>query len=209
MPETINLKDGQTAVVGYGSLLSRPSVSRTLAREYDGPFVACHLEGWHRSWDASMPNQAFYFAEGDHRNYPERILYLNIRPQPETLLNVVVFVTERSELEAMHGREWIYEPTVITSSLRGLRVEGGDAIAYVCRHEHVVRGASGPLEAAVRRSYLRIVETALASVGEEFRDEYRRTTDVAPEHLLIDDVLDPERPSPWAGHGYRPEKQIG
>ena len=28
-----------------------------------------------------------------------------------------------------------------------------------------------------------------------------------PEHLVIEDTLDPERPNPWAaaGHDYRPE----
>ena len=65
-----------TAVVGYGSLLSIESLSRGLKRDYDGPFVACHVAGWRRSWDAWMPNAAFYYIEGGERIYPEKIIYL-------------------------------------------------------------------------------------------------------------------------------------
>ena len=41
MESTIHLGDGETAMVGYGSLLSVPSIAKTLGREYDGPFVPC------------------------------------------------------------------------------------------------------------------------------------------------------------------------
>jgi hypothetical protein len=34
---TIRLNEGETAVVGYGSLLSAPSIGKTLGREYNGP----------------------------------------------------------------------------------------------------------------------------------------------------------------------------
>ena len=208
MEATIHLADGETAVVGYGSLLSVQSITKTLGREYDGPFVTCHLEGWRRSWDVSMPNEAFYFLEDGERVYPERILYLNVRPDPGALLNVVVFVANRKELEAMNHREWIYEHPVVTSALRGLRVEGGDAIVYAGRAEHVVRDAVRPRQAAIRSSYLKMIGKALAAVDHGFREEYRRTTDPVPEHLVIADVLDPDRPNPWAaaGHDYRPEK---
>ena len=157
-----------------------------------------------------MPNEAFYFLEGGERVYPERILYLNVRPDPGALLNVVVFVINSDELEAMNHREWIYERPVITPALRGVRVAGGDAIVSVAREEHIVRSAKRPRDAAIRSSYLKLIERALGAVDSEFREEYRRTTDPVPEHLVIEDTIDPERPNPWAaaGHDYRPETQI-
>ncbi len=207
---TIRLREEETAVVGYASLLSVPSISNTLAREYDGPFVRCQLEGWRRSWDVSMPNGAFYYVGDGERIYPKKILYLNVRPVPGALLNVVVFVTNIEELEVMHHREWIYHRPVVTSSLRGVRIEGGDAILYVGREEHVVRDAKTPREAALRASYLRMVDDVLEKVDPAFREEYARTTDPVPEHLVIEDVLDPDRPNPWeaAGHDYRPQSQL-
>jgi hypothetical protein len=205
---TIRLTPGQTAVIGYGSLLAKISISRMLEREYDAPFLACHVEGWRRSWDVAMPNEAFYYVENDVRTYPRNIVYLNVRRSPGALLNVVLFVVNDDELQAMHGREWIYNPLAVTTDLRGVHIEGGEAIMYGARDEYLVRSNSSRLEAAIRASYLRILSKALDARTAAFRDEYARTTDAVPSDLVIDDTLDPDRPSPWAGYGYKPERQI-
>jgi hypothetical protein len=200
----IRLRDGETAVVGYGSLLSTASLARSLKREYDGPFHLCRLEGWRRSWDVAMPNAAFYFEDEGARVYPEKIIYLNVRPDAGALVNCAVFVVSAAELEAMHGREWIYHPTNVADALRGVRVEGGEAVVYVAREEYLVPRAADRHEAAIRASYLRILDQALDQAGPEFAAEYERSTDPVPRHLVIDDALDPERPSPWEGYAYRP-----
>jgi len=206
----LRLREGEVAVVGYGSLLSAGSISRTINREYGGPFVLCHVEGWRRSWDASMPNEAFYFLDHGERVYPRKILYLNCRPLAAgATMNVALFVLGGDELKAMRDREWIYGEQIVTSALRGVTIEGGDAVMYVARDEHVLSGASSREEAAVRASYLRILDAALQSTTPPFRAEYAATTDPVPP-LMIDDVLDPERPTPWerAGVTYHPERQI-
>lgn len=193
----VRLSPRQTAVIGYGSLMSRASLSKTLQRPYGGVFAHCHVVGWRRSWDVSMPNEAFYYRDHGTTVYPERIVYLNVRPSPGELMNGVLFVLDEGELETMHGREWIYEPVVVTDHVRGLTVEGGDAIMYVGRPEHRVR-AAGPRKAtAIRASYLRILEEALAGVAATFREEFRATSEPVPAHLVIEDALDPERPNPW------------
>jgi hypothetical protein len=202
----LHLTEDETAIVGYGSLLSIESVSRTLKREYDGPFVACHVAGWRRSWDAWMPNASFYFVEGGERIYPNKIAYLNVRPNPGTLMNCILFVVRDVELEAMHQREWIYAPTDVSLDLHGVRLDAGKAIMYVAKNEHRLIGATTRREAAVRQSYLRILERGLHQAAATFRAEYEATTDPVPTHLVIDDALDQDRPSPWAAAGsqYRP-----
>ena len=50
----------EVALFGYGSLLSVASLEQTLQRRYDGPLVACSVEGWRRTWNVAMPNQTFY-----------------------------------------------------------------------------------------------------------------------------------------------------
>lgn len=204
----IRLARGQTAVIGYGSLLSAASISKTLGWDYDGPFVPCHVEGWRRSWDVSMPNEAFYYVDGDARVYPRKIVYLNVRAVPGACLNVMLFIVDEHELQAMHGREWIYDPVVVTPAVRDVRIEGGDAIMYVARDEHIVHDVSNRREAALRTSYLGILKSALDLAPPAFREEYGRTTDAVPEGLVIDDALDPDRPSPWAGTTHRPERHI-
>ena len=115
---SIRLESGETAIVGYGSLLSVKSLEKTLARAYDGPFLPCRVDGWRRSWDIAMPNRTFFFVERGERVYPEHILYLNVRPEAGSSVNGVVFVVRPDELEAMHQREWIYDHPPVTGRLR-------------------------------------------------------------------------------------------
>jgi hypothetical protein len=197
----LHLTENETAVVGYGSLLSIESLSRGLKRDYDGPFVACHVTGWRRSWDVWMPNAAFYYIEGGERIYPEKIVYLNVRPDPETLLNCILFVLRDAELKAMHQREWIYEPIDVSVNLHGVRLDAGKAILYVAKNDYLLIGAVTRRQAAVRQSYLRIIEGGLRQATATFRAEYEATTDPVPTHLVIDDALDQDRPSPWAAAG--------
>lgn len=203
----VQLAADETAVIGYGSLLSIESLGRTLKEPYIGPFLFCYLEGWRRSWDVSMPNEAFYYEENNEAVYPEQIIYLKLRPAPQELLNCVLFVLRPDQLGAMHDREWIYDATVVNERLRGVQLHGGDALVYVAREENLARAISSPRTGAIRRSYLKVLESALAAVDPGFRKEFEHTTDPVRGNLIIYDRLDPARPSPWAaaGKSYQPD----
>lgn len=207
-PKKLNLqlKKEEIALVGYGSLLSRSSITKTLGYNYLGPFITCYLSGWRRSWDISMPNNAFYYLNERVRVYPKSIIYLNAHPDTKSRMNCALFVLNKDQLEKMHDREWIYNPVKITSNLIGVDVKGGDAIIYEGQRKYLVDNAKSPKEAAIRSSYLNNLENALGQVDNKFREEYSATTDPIPEHLIIHDILDPSRPNPWqsAGRKYRP-----
>jgi cation transport regulator ChaC len=196
--QRVSLGPGQTAVIGYGSLMSLASLNRTLQRSYEGTFAPCHVEGWRRSWDISMPNQTYYFRNNGTKVYPDRIAYLNVRPSPGELMNAVIFVLDDGELGAMHAREWIYEPVAVTECVRDVTITGGNALMYVGLPEHRVHDAARREATAVRASYLRILDDALAGADARFREEFQATSEPVPAHLVIDDLLDPDRPSPWA-----------
>jgi hypothetical protein len=189
----LRLAAGETAVVGYGSLLSRESIGKTLNREYDGPFLFCHVAGWRRTWDVWMPNGAFYYIDSDERVYPEKIVYLNVQPSPGVKMNCVLFVLRDAELRLMHQREWIYAPTDVNPDLRGVHLDSGTALMYVARKEYLLQGGGTPREAAIRRSYLSIVEQGLRRTTAAFRADYEATTEPAPGRLVIDDLLDRDR----------------
>jgi cation transport regulator ChaC len=191
----VALRQGEAAVFGYGSLLSRSSLQRTLQRPYDGPFVPCVLAGWRRSWDVAMPNQSYYALQGPARLIPRHILYLNIRPESTSFVNGVVFVVTAAELAALDAREWIYDRRVVTGALRAVQVTGGEAFAYVAKPQHVLRDVSSPDVAAVRASYLAVVASGLESFDGAFRREFERSSDAVPRHLVIDDRRD-EDPQP-------------
>lgn len=189
----IRLHPGESAVVGYGSLMSIKSLEQTLQRRYDGPFVPCHLNGWRRSWDVAMPNRTYYYVGDGTRIYPDHVLYLNVTAVSGSRINCVVFVLRPEELAAMHRREWIYNATVVTDQLAGVLVTGGNAIVYVAQARHVMRGATDPRKAAVRASYLQILDEGLRQRDAAFQAEYGATTDPVPSHLVIQDQLDTVR----------------
>lgn len=197
----INLRADQTAVVGYGSLLLSTSITRLFGRVYDGPFLRCWLPGWRRSWNIAMPNVAFYYEEDGIRIYPRKIIYLNVRPSEATTLNCSVLVVSNHELELLHQWEWVYQPVDVGHMLHGVQVKGGRAILYVGRPEHFLQDVTERREAAVRGSYVTILETALAAGGRQFRREYGESTDPVPKQLVIDDLFDGDKPNPWAPAG--------
>jgi len=68
-----------------------------------------------------------------------------------------------------------------------VKVEGGAAYLYECRPEYIMTDVKFPAKAAVRASYLKIVEHGLGNLDEDFRRRYLNSTDTPPAHLVIDD----------------------
>jgi cation transport regulator ChaC len=185
----ILLEPGTHAVFGYGSLLARPSIERTLGRTYEGPFVVCELAGWRRSWDVAMPNRTYFTSVDGAPVFPGEIVYLNIRPVPDDAIVGVVFVVSDEDLAAYDRREWVYDRVAVTRALRGVTVDGGEAWAYVGRPEFIRRDVASWRDAAIRDTYLGIVDSGLAALGPEVRARYERSTDPVPRHLVFADEL--------------------
>ena len=178
---------------GYGSLLSIRSMERTLGRPYDGPFIPCAVDGWRRTWDAAMPNRTHYAEIDGSRMYPEAVLYLNVRREAGTMLNGTLFLVDETALAGFDKRESIYDRVDITPLLSGV-VAGGPAYMYACRPEYRVTNVKSPRQAAVRATYVQIVEEGLAALGDDFRLAYDRSSDPVPKHLIIQDRTQPANP---------------
>jgi cation transport regulator ChaC len=189
MPDipSLQLQNGESAIFGYGSLLLKSHMELTLGRPYNGPFVSCFLQGWQRSWDVIMPNTTFYTETPSGPMKPGHIVYLNVRPNADNLLNGVLFVVRPEELTAFDQREWIYDRRTITQDLRGIAITGGDAYVYVGKPERILPPGLTREHGAVRRTYLDIIEKALRAWGPDFRAQYDASTEVAPQHLVMDD----------------------
>lgn len=186
----VHIGAGEAGILGYGSLLSKASLERTLGQEYKRPFLPCSLPGWRRTWDVRQPNRAFYCETAEGRMYPENILYLNVTRGAGATLNGVVIVVTAEQLLALDAREWMYDRVAVTERLQGVDVTGGHVHLYASKPEFIVRGVESPRIAAVRATYLDIVETGLAGLGPAFRTAYELSTDPVPEHLIIQDLYD-------------------
>jgi cation transport regulator ChaC len=186
MTRTITLVPNQHAIFGYGSLLSKASMERTLGRQYNEEPAICTVAGWRRSWDVFLPNEGKFVDEQGRS--PHKIIYLNVRLASGTPVNGVLYVVGTAALAGFDSREWVYDRVDITNVLGGVEVRGGSVWMYVGKPEFVVAAPQRP-EYAVRRTYLDVVEKGLSDLGREFRAGYEASTDAVPESLVIQDRL--------------------
>ncbi len=183
----INLKPGEAAMFAYGSLLLRRNMELTLGHPCAQPSVKCTLFGWRRSWDVIMPNRSFYELSEASEFTPQHIIYLNVRASPQDEMNGLLYVLAPEELALFDQREWIYNRHDITQGLSGVTVSGGHAYIYVAKPEwHLTPGRAREW-AALRASYVEIVQEGLRELGPEFRMRYENSTDPIPTHLLFVD----------------------
>jgi len=196
MPDenTVRLEPGEVALFGYGSLLLRESLERSLGQPYEKPFADCELVGWRRAWDIAMPNRTIVAEHEGQRFTPARILYLNVRREPGVRLNGVLFVVSHAELAIFDKREWIYTRQNVTRELRGVVLESGTAYMYVGTPNYHWDGTGSARDVAVRRSYLALIDEALRRRPPEFAAAYEASTQTVPAHLIVDDV---QATLPW------------
>lgn len=172
---------------GYGSLLLQRSMELTLGYPYSRKPVPCLLEGWRRCWDVIMPNQNFYEVREDGEFIPQNIIYLNVRPAVGDAANGLLYVLEPEELAAFDRREWVYERRAVGSAIKGVAVEGGEVYAYVAKPEWSLAPGQAREWAALRASYLAIIEEGLVQLGAGFRSHYESSTDATPMDLIFND----------------------
>ena len=188
--ELIKLQPDEVAMVAYGSLMNKKSLEKSLGREYTGPFIDVELEGWQRTWDIAMPNEAFYVETPGGKIIPKNIIYLNIRPNSNMAMTAVLFVIKKSDLVNFNRREWIYDPSELSHSLKGAKVEGGQVLGYVGKKEFLVNPSDKFPNVAVRKTYIETVKSAIREKGGSHLLAFERTTATIP-NVVIADKVDP------------------
>ena len=100
--QLIYLKPDEAAIFGYGSLVSKKSMEKTLGRDYYGLITFVTLEGYERAWNVRMPNaqkndkKSYFYLEGGERIYPLNIHYLNIYPKKNTKVAGAIFIVKEN-----------------------------------------------------------------------------------------------------------------
>lgn len=187
--DVVHLKEREVGIFGFGSLLSVSSLERTLGEPYQNPTLTCTITGWRRRWNITEPNEAVYAIGATGRYYPDRILFLNIEPRPNQVLNGLLAFIDKSNLPALDRRENVYDRIDITQHINEYRFEGGSVYTYEGKKSHVDEQIISPREAAVQKSYLDTIEQALQKLGRSFRKQYEASTDEPPRRLVIRDRI--------------------
>jgi hypothetical protein len=162
-----------------------------LDRPYGGQPHPCRLHGWRRRWTGLWQNKTYYFERPQGgKCFPRNILYLNIEPA-DSFLNGVVYLLNESDLPGLDEQEAVYKrervkPEGLAADLRSLTI-----YTYAGVSPYILKGTPIVEEAAIRASYLRIVDKGLNELGPDFRQEYLRSTDPTP-NVVIDDQAEPE-----------------
>jgi cation transport regulator ChaC len=187
----ITLNNDEAIIFGYGSLISKKSMENTLGRIYDKNLYIATIKGWKRGWDIAMPNtgknQKFYYFESKTKVYPDNILYLNIRKDDKLMVNGCLYIIKKDEIKLFDAREWIYDRVDITSQIENITIKNGSAWAYKGKIPYIMNTVKSTKVAAIRNSYINIVESGLKEMDKKFNDDYIKSTDKYPEQLVIDD----------------------
>src|ERR1035438_3137225 len=103
------------------------------------------------------------------------------------MVSSMSYVIDEADLRAFDKREYIYDRMNVGPEILGLKVAGGPVWVYVGKPPFVVNALPPVNDAAVRVSYVRIVDKGLDEFGLEFRRQYEASSEPVPTSNLIDD----------------------
>ena len=187
--ETFTIPEGHVAMFGYGSLMSKNLIETGLLdKAYNGPFLPAHLKGYKRSWTFAWPTDLplynvdstftkdYILIEGD-TVYPKYLHYLNIREDPNTVINGVLYIVPEADLPNYDAWELGYERFEVTHLIQGYTIEGGPVFAYKALTDFTLEPNNDHTQNVIERSYVKILEDAFGYWGKEFEAEYHKTTE--------------------------------
>ena len=189
-----------TCVFGYGSLVSRASIARTIGREVesDDGFRTARLHGFGRRWNYGSPYQRGDW-HGPHGRVDDGVVIcLGLEERADERCNGAVVRVTDDELARLDWRERDYDRVDVTDLVEVdvTDVVGADHDRYAGRIVTYVprpsateryRAAWAVGRAAVERRYHLLVEQAFHALGDHHLDEYRRGTP-QPDVPIVDFV---------------------
>ena len=165
-------------VFGYGSLVSREDIFRTLGRQVEFIYPAT-LNGWIRDWSVVIDNTTSHrqFALGGGKGVANYVAALNVRrpatDEPSTNPNGILFEVSEADLRKLDKRESHYRRVDITTDV--VNRPTGTVYTYTGL-DQFLDVHNEAVKAVIPESYLELVTQGFASLGPDMRGEYLRTT---------------------------------
>ena len=175
----LKIENGNIGMIGYGSLMSKNSMEKTLKRTYEDSVYLVHLEGYQRAWNHLIPmtnanRDFFYLRENDTIPIYNRVA-LNIMASEHEKMNCVLFFITPEELAQFDERERGYKRIDVTDKIKEFRFKGGRVYAYKSDEYHTYNYKNKD-NTVLPQSYFKLVTNACDSIGKEFRQEFDSST---------------------------------
>jgi hypothetical protein len=193
---TFMIPEGRVGMFGYGSLMSKRFIeSSLLEKNYDGPFLSAHVNGYRRAWTFAWPSTLpslqpdgryyrDYVLAGTDTIYPPYLHYLNIQEEAGSVINGVLYLVPESDLSTYDDWELGYERFEITDRITDYTITGGPVYAYRALPEFTREPTKDYRISVVERGYVTIIDDAFLFWGDAFKEEYIKST-IAPDPAVI------------------------
>jgi hypothetical protein len=185
---TLEIPEGFSGIIAYGSLISLPSMEQSLGHRYEGPLHEVHLTGYERVWTCVRPwNDPLATAAGAKKfdayilRGTERVpilgaAELNLYPKKKGRINGVLYLITDEELLRFDEREWGYRRVDVTDKIEEFRVRGGKVYVYEGLPGSPSDSSAEKGACILIKGFLDLVTNACDSRGKNFRKEFDRTT---------------------------------
>jgi hypothetical protein len=181
---TLEIPEGRTGIVGYGSLISLPSMEQSLEHKYEGPIHEVHVKGYERAWECvrlwrlgSGPKKFFaYVLHGTERVSILGAAELDLFPNKKSRINGVLYLLTDEELLRFDEREQGYRRVDVTDEIMEFRIQGGKVYVYVGLPPSPPDSSSDEGTYILIKEFLDLVTNACDSRGSAFREEFDKST---------------------------------
>ena len=186
----------ETWVFGYGSLVSKASMARTIGRVVGADEVApARLAGYGRRWNYGALEVAGAWDRDGVRVADGVMVALGVVASADELCNGVIVRVSDDDLAGLDLRERHYDRTDVTDrialappvdGIATAQPDGVRIVTYVPRPvaiEHY-ESARDVGRAAIRQDYWDLVTHAFTALGPRHLDEYRTTP--LPDVPIVD-----------------------
>jgi hypothetical protein len=185
---TVEIREGLAGMIGYGTLMSLPSMEQTLGHKYEGPAYHVHVRDYIRGWAYRRPNndpQAnsaeaekidACFLRNNKRIPFDGTVNLNIYPEKNGKINCILYLLTKEDLLKIDKRESGYQRVDVTDKIEEYDFLGGRVYIYEGLPEYPDTSSSDPQKYIIIKEYVDQVTMACDSIGKEFRVEFDKST---------------------------------
>ncbi len=184
----VEIPEGFSGLVAYGSLISLPSMEQTLGHNYQGPTHQIHLTGYEREWACVRPfndplaNSAdrkrieAFFLRGNERVPFDGTAELNIHEKKKGRINAILYVISNAEVIRLDKREWGYRRVDVTDKIEEFRFRGGRVYVYEGLPRRTDASPANKGTYILIKEFADLVTGACDAIGKDFRHEFDKST---------------------------------